>query len=449
MPESAAQQFAKLQTLTNQEAVDYLAGRGQLTKTFSWQDLWHEEHGQQFTVSRLARLDLLKAMQDGIAKSVDGDLSRRDWMRDTKALLKREGWWGEVQVLDPATGEAVATKFDSARLKLIYDTNTRMAYSAGQWERAWRNRSSHPYIRYITKGDERVRATHRVWNNLTLPVDDPFWERHWPPNAWRCRCRVVSLSQAEYDKRRAAGTINTEAPPEQLIEWTNKRTGEVSQIPAGIAPGFDYNPGLAKTRRDGLQKVVREKLAAVPAPMAKAAEAAGITPNRLPAALDKVASEIVNEPLEHLVLLDSSGAELARAVGTKDMVQLPGKMLDQLADGVLIHNHPVTVESFSVADVQLAVWHRLQETHVVDRLYHYIIEQPDGAGWGPAFWVETLAPIIARVEKDVEQRFNDALTKGLIDHEFQQALTDHMIWEEVNAEVNIGYRRVLRSNGGQ
>lgn len=271
MPESAAQQFAKLQRLTNQEAVDYLAGRGQLTKTFSWQDLWHEEHGQQFTVSRLARLDLLKAMQDGITKSVDGDLSRRDWMRDTKALLKQEGWWGEVQVPDPATGEAVATKFDSSRLKLIYDTNTRMAYSAGQWERAWRNRSSHPYIRYITKGDERVRATHRVWNNLTLPVDDPFWATHWPPNAWRCRCRVVSLSQAEYDKRRAAGTIETEAPPEQLIEWTNKRTGEVSKIPAGIAPGFDYNPGLARTRQAGLEKVGLDKLDNLPAPIRQAA----------------------------------------------------------------------------------------------------------------------------------------------------------------------------------
>jgi uncharacterized protein with gpF-like domain len=78
MPESAAQQFAKLQRLTPQEAVDYLQRRDRLTQTFSWQDLWHDEHAQQFTVSRLARIDLLKAIQDGITKSVQGDLSRRE-----------------------------------------------------------------------------------------------------------------------------------------------------------------------------------------------------------------------------------------------------------------------------------------------------------------------------------------------------------------------------------
>ena len=449
MPESAAQQFAKLQRLTNQEAVDYLAGRGQITRTFSWQDLWHEAHGQQFTVSRLARLDLLQAMQDGINKSVNGDLSRRDWMRDTKALLKEAGWWGEVQVLDPASGEAVATKFDSARLKLIYDTNTRMAYSAGQWERAWRNRSSHPYIRYITKGDERVRATHRVWNNLTLPVDDPFWERHWPPNAWRCRCRVVSLSQAEYDKRRAAGTIDTEAPPEQLGEWTNKRTGEVSEIPAGIAPGFDYNPGLARTRQAGLDKVVREKLAAASPPLAKAAQAAGMTPSRLLDAFKKVASEIANEPREHLVLLDRAGDELARAVGTEDMVQLPAAMMTRLADGGLIHNHPGPPQSFSVDDVKLAIWHQLRETHVVDKLYHYTIFRPPETAWSPAYWVDIVEPAVDRIKADVIKRLDGAQAAGLITQELRNAIESHMIWEELDAEITIGYSRKLRSDDAE
>ena len=81
-----------------------LQRRQQLTQTFSWQDLWHDEHAQQFTVSRLARNDLLKALQDGITKSVQGNLSRRDWVRNAKALLQKEGWWGEKEVLDPVTG---------------------------------------------------------------------------------------------------------------------------------------------------------------------------------------------------------------------------------------------------------------------------------------------------------------------------------------------------------
>lgn len=169
--------------LTPQEAVDYLKGRGQLAQTFSWQGLWHEEHASMFTVSRLANLDLLQAIQDGITQNVNGDLSRRDWMKNTQALLEQAGWWGRKEVVDPATGETLITTFDPARLKLIFDTNTRMAYSAGLWQRIERNKQTHPYIRYITQRDERVRLSHRAWDNLTLPVDHPFWKTHFPQTA--------------------------------------------------------------------------------------------------------------------------------------------------------------------------------------------------------------------------------------------------------------------------
>jgi SPP1 gp7 family putative phage head morphogenesis protein len=268
---SPAQQFADLFKLTPAEAVGYLQGRGELAKTFDWRDLWQDEHARQFTVSRMARLDILAAMQEGITGSVNGELSRRDWMRDTTKLLKRDGWWGERTVLDPVTGEAVTTKFDSARLKLIFDMNTRMAYSAGLWERIERNKASHPYVRYITRGDERVRASHRPWHNLVLPVDDPFWRSHWPPNGWRCRCSAMSMTAREYQRRKAAGTITTEAPPVKTREWLNKRTGEVMEVPVGIDPGFDYNVGVARSRAAEMSRTAAGKLASTDAALGAAA----------------------------------------------------------------------------------------------------------------------------------------------------------------------------------
>lgn len=292
MPENAAQEFARLQRLTPKEAVDYLQRRNRLTQTFSWMDLWHDEHAQQFTVSRLTRLDLLKAIQDGITQSVQGDLSRTDWTRDIRSLLKSSGWWGEVDVLDPVSGSVVSTKFDSARLKLIFDTNTRMANSAGLWERTWRNRSTHPYGLYMTRRDDQVRESHRVLHGVALPLDDPRWEKIWPPNGYRCRCYIITLTQAEYDRGyievRPAYEYNPDgtvaripdveritfqktAPAELLIEWKNKRTGEISMVPEGISPGFDYNPGLSRARLNMLQRVGRHKLDDLPAPIRKAA----------------------------------------------------------------------------------------------------------------------------------------------------------------------------------
>ncbi|MDZ7655568.1 MAG: phage minor head protein [Sulfurimicrobium sp.] len=272
MPD-AIKLLAQLSVLPPEEAVKYMQQRGLLSQTFDWRDLWHEEHAHQFTVSRLARLDLLHAIHDGILGSVKGDVSRRDFMRGIKDILVTEGWWGEKIVTDPKTGDLVTTKFDANRLKLIYDVNTRQSYAAGQWQRIKRNQATSPYIRYITKRDERVRASHRGWDNLTLPVGHPFWQAHTPPNGWRCRCRIVSMSQAEYDKGLSPNgqPLAKEDPPEEFVEWKNKRTGEVMQLPKGVGPGFAYNPGNAVARNDSLARIEKDKFDSAPVALASAA----------------------------------------------------------------------------------------------------------------------------------------------------------------------------------
>lgn len=274
---SAASDFAELQKLAPKEAVAWLRARGaKLTKSYAWQDVFQDEHGYQFTVSRLARLDLLQALHDGLVQSVGGDLSRTDWTRDAEKLLSDAGWWGTKAVTDPQTGDLVFTKFDPARLKLIYDTNTRQAYSVGLWERVERSKKTHPFVRYITKGDERVRASHRDWNGLTLPVEDAFWTTHWPPNGWRCRCRVMSMTRREYEagKTPTGETLKKEAPPVEMREYVNPRTGEISKVPVGIDPGFAYNPGAA--RQQALQDVVAGKLAGASPGLADAARRDGL-----------------------------------------------------------------------------------------------------------------------------------------------------------------------------
>ncbi|MES2948635.1 MAG: PBECR2 nuclease fold domain-containing protein [Pseudomonadota bacterium] len=274
---SAAQAFAALQKLTPTQAVEYLQRRNQVTNTYSWQDLWQQEHAQQFTVSRLTRTDLMQALQDQITKSVAGDLSRRDFMRDAKALLEKSGWWGTVEVVDPATGELLKTTFDSARLKLIFDTNTSMAYAAGQWERIQQTKRSHPYLRYITQQDDKVRPAHGAWNNVTLPVDHSFWVTHFPPCGWRCRCRVVSVSQKEYDAGTTptGGFMRKSAPDIQTRDWHNPRTNQIHSIPVGIDPGFGYNPGIASARAKAQHDLETEKLAAIDPPLAASARADG------------------------------------------------------------------------------------------------------------------------------------------------------------------------------
>ncbi|HEY0954025.1 MAG TPA: phage minor head protein [Roseateles sp.] len=272
-----AQAFAQLHKLTPAEAVAYLQRRGQLALTYGWQDLWEEEHALQFTVSRLTRLDLMQTLQEKIIASVQGDMGRRDYLRDAREALQEAGWWGAKEVVEPATGEILQTKFDASRLNLIFDVNTRQANAAGLWERMQRTKRTHPYARYITKNDERVREAHRAWHNVTLPIDHPFWLTHWCPNGYRCRCRIVAVSQAEYDRGvTPTGEPMVKAAPEIVWrDWQNRRTGETIKVPVGIDPGFAYNAGIAGQRAATMQVRVNERLSSAPPGLADAARRAG------------------------------------------------------------------------------------------------------------------------------------------------------------------------------
>lgn len=273
--------------------------------------------------------------------------------------------------------------------------------------------------------------------------DHPFWQTHFPPNGWGCHCRVYAVNAREYEKSKAAGQGD---PPDG---WDN--LDEKTGAPVGIAKGFDYAPGASVA--DELRQLVASKSTSFSEPLASdfLAEVAPVISNsiQLTASINQLANEIAGQPIEHIVLFNRSGNVLSRQIGTEDAVHLLPETLSQLQDAVMLHNHPGLPQSFSVADIHLAVWHQLHEAHVVDRLYHYTVSRPAGVQWSPKYWVETLQPIVSRIEADVVQRLKEAESAGLISVELREALTTHMILEEVNAEVNIGYQRMLRKQNGQ
>lgn len=280
------QEFAKLASLPPQDAVAYMAAREQLAVTYSWRDMWQPEHARAFTISRLTQADVLDDLRKGIAASVGGDLTRKDWMRDAQAILEKAGWWGTKEVIDPATGEVLKTRFDSRRLGLIFDTNTRTAAAAGQWERIQQTKRTFNVLRYVTQDDGRVRAAHMAWHNLALPVDDPFWATHYPPNGWRCRCRVIPMRQKDLDKQVQAQQANppvdptkrlkTERPDVVWRDWLNAKTGQVQRVPMGIDPGWAYNVGQANVLTRQWAQTLKTKVASWSPEVAQAATDLGM-----------------------------------------------------------------------------------------------------------------------------------------------------------------------------
>jgi uncharacterized protein with gpF-like domain len=239
-----------------QAVLDYFRAKG-FKLSFDHRDVWREEHAFMFTVAKAMSLDLLGDIREAVDEAIEKGVPFAQFKAQLTSLLIQQGWWGKQDMIDPATGQNRFVQLGSPRrLQTIYDVNLRTANAAGQWQRIEKTQSSHPYLLYLLGSSREHRLEHVRLNGLCLPVAHPFWNKFFPPNGWGCKCHVRAISQREYDRLNSAGKITTEAPEIEMIDWENKRTGEVSQIPKGIDPGWDVNHG--KTRQQTLQNKLQE-----------------------------------------------------------------------------------------------------------------------------------------------------------------------------------------------
>lgn len=233
-------------SLPPKEAVEWFRKKGYAIG-FSWRDVWKEEHAVAFTVAKAMRIDILEDIRAATDKAISKGIAFGEFKKQLAPVLQAKGWWGRKDIVDPQDGKTKpATLGSNRRLRTIYDTNMRMAHSAGRWERIERLKDRRPYLRYIAIQDERTRQTHRTWHDTVLPADHAFWDTHYPPNGWRCRCTVQQLSDA--DLKRFGHKLSKRAPDLGTRQILDRRQGEIHDVPRGIDLGFDYNVGKARLR---------------------------------------------------------------------------------------------------------------------------------------------------------------------------------------------------------
>jgi SPP1 gp7 family putative phage head morphogenesis protein len=90
----------------------------------------------------------------------------------------------------------------TSRLNLIIDQNVRMARGARRYREMLDEKDVAPYVVYRTRDDGRVRNSHAILNGLVYRVDDPELKRIMPPQDFRCRCRLVQITEEELGERR-------------------------------------------------------------------------------------------------------------------------------------------------------------------------------------------------------------------------------------------------------
>lgn len=189
--------------------------------TRTWRDIERGAHSRAFVVAGAMREELLADFRAAVGKAIESGTSLQEFRRDFKDIVKRRGWTGW-------TGEG-SRAGNAWRTRVIYETNLRTSYAAGRWQQMQEAKKTRPYWRYRHSfASEDPREEHMAWDGLILPADDPWWNKHYPPNDWGCKCYVETLSEADMER------LGKQDP--------DKRPTEVDDT-AGVGEGWDYNPG--------------------------------------------------------------------------------------------------------------------------------------------------------------------------------------------------------------
>lgn len=201
--------------------------------TAAWTDVWQSAHDTAFMVAGAARADLLEDLRQAVTRAIEDGTTLAQFRKEFDAIVERRGWTGW-------TGEGSA-RGRAWRTRVIYETNLRTSYAAGRWEQLQTNKDFAPFLEYVHDDSVRFpRPHHQAWDGLILPIDDPWWQAHYPPNGWGCKCTVRALTRGQLERR--GRTVDQ--PPDDGID---PKTGG----PAGIDPGFAYTPGASRPRQLG------------------------------------------------------------------------------------------------------------------------------------------------------------------------------------------------------
>ncbi|ALU41905.1 phage head morphogenesis protein [Pseudoalteromonas rubra] len=234
------------------EAINNFKDKVQIP-TESYKDLMGHIHARAFTVAGATKTELLNDLYTDVLKAIEDGETITQFRKRFDETVAKHGW--------SYNGKR------GWRTQVIYQNNKNTARAAGRWEQQTRLKERRPYLLYLTAGDQRVRPKHQTWHYILLPLEHKFWDTHYPPNGWMCRCKVVNLSERDIKRMGLTVTpdsaINAHLKPFKVVD---PETGEELEKLPGIDLGWNYNPGKAWLGADqstgkmlaGLDKNLRE-----------------------------------------------------------------------------------------------------------------------------------------------------------------------------------------------
>jgi SPP1 gp7 family putative phage head morphogenesis protein len=258
------------------DAIAFFERKG-LKVSWDWQEVWRHANVLSCTVAKATRLDVLSDIYNALSEDLKNGGSFPVFLDKLKPILIAKGWWGIREQTNRLTGEIRFVQYGSPwRLETIYETNMQSAYMAGRYQGMMAAKQYAPWWEYSATMDNRTRPAHAALNGLVFRYDDPFWNTWYPPNGFRCRCRVIPRTDIE-KKRGDFAVSSGEGRMQTVTQSVKKSDGKIAKMqvtgykdPSGRIRtpdlGFDYNPAAVG---DKLRQLYDDKLKAAPAALVK------------------------------------------------------------------------------------------------------------------------------------------------------------------------------------
>lgn len=180
------------------DAIEFLKSKG-FKIGWDWHQTLDDAHSRAFTVAKVAKLDVLQDIRKSLITALEQGQSFEKWQTEITPVLQEKGWWGKKNVINPEGKEQLVQLGSPRRLRTIYDTNMKSAFSAGRYKAMLESIETRPYWEYRHVTMVNYRVDHKAWNGRILRADDPFWSIAYPPSKFGCNCRVIARSAREVE----------------------------------------------------------------------------------------------------------------------------------------------------------------------------------------------------------------------------------------------------------
>lgn len=202
-----------------EDAIKYFGEKLPITSK-EFYKLKEEYKNKAFTVANYSNVKLIEEFHKVLLKAIKEGKTMQEFRTEMNEFLEVKGYKG----------------LTNYRSDVIFRTNIQTAYQVGHYKSMTSPavKKLRPYWQYVAVDDNNTRPTHRAMNGKVFPADHPIWDTWYPPNGFRCRCTVKTLSKRQVEERGLK--VETETP--KVVEFQG--------MPFQLLPDKNFRDNPAK-----------------------------------------------------------------------------------------------------------------------------------------------------------------------------------------------------------